>query len=106
MYRTSDIKSVKDLLYGDDVSTLAMCLIAEKNGFKGISQPIRSIQIWNLLPGKEVVSIKSLDISDDIINSFEQRVTSRISEMLHQERISYSGTNKKNFNKYKHFERI
>lgn len=106
MYRTSDIKSVKDLLYGDDVSTLAMCLIAEKNGFKGISQPIRSIQIWNLLPGKEVVSIKNLDISDDIINSFEQRVTSRISEMLHQERISYSGTSKKNFNKYKHFERI
>ncbi len=106
IYKTSTPKSTKELLYGDEIEALTTCLIAQNGGFKGIDKPINSVQIWNIMPGKEVVSIKNLEISFETIDNFEQRLNSKLLEILDKEEISFNNQKKQNYNKYKHFERI
>lgn len=106
IYQTSTPKSTKELLYGDEIAPLATCLIAEKGGFKSSIKQISSIQIWNIMPGKEAVSIKILEISSQTLDSFEQRLNSKLSEILNQKEIRYNSLKKQKYNKYKHFERV
>lgn len=106
IYKTSTPKPTKELLYGDEIEALTTCLIAKKGGFKSLNNPINYVQIWNIMPNKEVVSIKTLEISNETINNFEQRLNLKISEILNQKEISATISKKQKYNKYKHFERI
>ncbi len=106
IYKTSTPKSTKELLYGDEIEALTTCLIVQKDGFKGINKPINSVQIWNIMPGKEVVSIKNLEISSKTIDNFEQRLNSKLLEILDKKEIIPNNQKRQNYNKYKHFERI
>jgi hypothetical protein len=74
--RTSSAPSARDILYGPACECLALCLIARYGGFSdGIARGIDEINVWNLGgAGNSPVSIKTLKISKDVVDSFEERL--------------------------------
>ncbi|MDR0630734.1 MAG: hypothetical protein LBF70_01735 [Holosporales bacterium] len=97
VYTTSIFPLTADILYGADCSIVAICWIAEQGGFQEISKPIREVQIWNI--GSFPVLVKSIEISEDVIVEFENRLYDAMNG-------NYTPETKLEYDIYKHFKRI
>lgn len=107
-YQTSSNQSIRDIIYGESITLLSICLIAEKQGFPEIKKPIRRIQIWNILSLEDdLVISKDIEISEELIMEFENRLFSKLDGYfdLQNEKINCKSPQKQLYNKYKHFKR-
>ena len=107
-YQTSFNQFTKEIIYGADSSLMTTCLIASKGGFKEIKSPVKDIQIWSIAgTGDDPISIKTLEISQDLIDQFEKRLYETISGYRENSKtmIDLTCDKKLKNNRYKHFER-
>ncbi|MDR2667359.1 MAG: hypothetical protein LBB34_04615 [Holosporales bacterium] len=105
-YRTTVPQSTKEIVYGSESSVMATCLIAHKGGFQDVREPIEEIQIWSIASsGNDPIDIKSISISKDIIESFEERLVKALSS-YQQNKVRFEDSRVVKDGRYKHFERI
>lgn len=106
--RSSGGYSTKEIIYDGCSALLALCLIAEQQGFNEKIKPIRNIQIWNLMAIEEDKIIdKEIEISKEILDEFSKRLNSNLELYLgdHAFEIDCNTGLKGIYNGYKHFKR-
>ncbi|MDR1233633.1 MAG: hypothetical protein LBJ92_00555 [Holosporales bacterium] len=98
--------STKELLYGDRSSMMSLCLIGMKNGFQEIDVPIKEIKILGIANREpDPLSIKTIEISEEIIDGFEERVYEFFRQYTEADDILCDIDEKGN-NKYWHITRM
>ncbi|MDR1475868.1 MAG: hypothetical protein LBI20_00925 [Holosporales bacterium] len=98
--------TIREILYGDDCSILATCLIAEKNGFPEINVPIREVRIYSPALNDEnaAFSVKSLEISRTLIQDFENQINKFLGQFSTGE-YKWPNVHGSNASSYWHLER-
>lgn len=87
-------------------STIVPCIIAKHGGFNNYKININEIQIWNMTGfEKKPIDIIRLEISEETIKYFEQRLRDVCSYYILNENTFIVKTHK-HYNKYKHYERV
>jgi hypothetical protein len=103
---TSTSPSTRDILYGSACGPLAICLIAKNGGFEELGcADVNEIQIWSLgLSGGAPISVKTLEISNDIIDSFKERLIVALDSYIAGDALADRDLNNRK-DIYKHFKR-
>ncbi len=109
VYKLSSPESTKDIIYSNGHSVMTTCLLAKKGGFPGVTNAIDEIQFWSLAgQGDEPISIKTLEINNELIDNFEERLLNMLGKCCSnqgQTHLNFDSKSNKNYNQYKHFER-
>jgi hypothetical protein len=105
MCRMSANPPTRDILFGTACRVLVLCLIARDGGFAGLpTRKIKEVNMWSLNgAGDSPVSIKTLEISEDVIDNFRGRLIDALDGTLGGDTPSKPQAD--HLDIYKHFKR-
>ena len=87
-FRTSNSPSTNEIIYDGCSAILSLCWIAENHGFGERINPVRNIQIWNLMARDENQIIdKEIEISKEILDEFAKRLCTSLEPYLCEQTV-------------------
>ena len=78
-YQFSANKSKKEIIGEGSSALLSLCLIAKNRGFSGVTMPIKSIQIWNLMaPEEKQIIAKEFSVTEEKLEVAQNRLITNL----------------------------